>query len=193
MFLARGWHNRTKANLPLGKIGSSIQERLGRLNSELPLRFRHIVALLLSHYQLIESLPLVLAHGDVVPSNILINADSGHLFGLVDWAEAEMLPFGICLYGLEEILGHITAGKQFVYYADAEQARAAFWKIVREEIPELADEHVLKAVMLARDLGILLWHGFAFDDGAINRVVQEGRDWQEICYLDALFGHRTLE
>ena len=111
----------------------------------------------------------------------------------MDWAEAEMLPFGICLYGLEEILGRMTADNQFVYYADAEQARAAFWERFRMEVPLLEDEETFEAVLLARDLGILLWHGFAFDDGAINRVVQEGRDCQEICYLDTLLGRRTIE
>lgn len=97
-----------------------------------------------------------------------------------------MLPFGICLYGLEEILGHINADRQFVYYPDAEDARGVFWERFRAEIPELADGKTMEAVLLARELGILLWHGFAFDDGAINRVVQEERDWMEICYLDAL-------
>ena len=44
---------------------------------------------------------------------------------------------------------------------------------------------MLESVKLARDLGVLLWHGIAFDDGAINRVVQEGRDIEEIHRLDA--------
>jgi hypothetical protein len=186
--LAKAWHNRTKAHLPLGTIGSSIKQRLEHLNTDLPPRFRPAVAHVLSQYHHLHSLPTVLAHGDIVPSNILLDPRTGHLFGLVDWAEAETLPFGICLYGLEEILGHITPKKQFLYYPDAEQARAAFWAKLHAEIPELADEQIFNALLLARELGILLWHGFAFDDGAINRVVQEGRDWQEICYLDTLLG-----
>ena len=133
---------------------------------------------------------MVLAHGDIVPSNILLDPTDGHLFGLVDWTEAELLPFGICLYGLEEILGHMTPENQFIYYPDADQSRAAFWGRFRTEIPQLEDKKTFEAVLLSRDLGILLWHGFAFDDGAINRVVQEGRDCQEICYLDTLFGDR---
>jgi serine/threonine protein kinase len=193
IFLARAWHQRAEISLPPGIIGSSIKQRLEKLCDELPLRFRSIVKHVISQYSLIETLPTVLAHGDIVPSNILLDPTDGRLFGLVDWAEAEMLPFGICLYGLEEMLGHMTADNQFVYYADAEQARAAFWERFRMEIPLLEDEKTFEAVLIARDLGILLWHGFAFDDGAINRVVQEGRDCQEICYLDTLLGHRTIE
>jgi serine/threonine protein kinase len=193
IFLAKAWHQRAEISLSLGTIGSSIKQRLERLHTELPSRFRPVVEHVISQYHLIEALPMVLAHGDIVPSNILLDPTDGHLFGLVDWAEAEMLPFGICLYGLEEILGHMTGDNQFVYYADAEQARAAFWDKFRTEIPLLGDKKTFEAVLLARDLGILLWHGFAFDDGAINRVVEEGRDYQEICYLDTLLGHQRRE
>jgi hypothetical protein len=190
VFLAKAWHQRAQISLPLGMIGSSIKQRLERLHIELPPRFRPIVQHVMSQYHLIEALPMVLAHGDIVPSNILLDPTNGHLFGLVDWAEAEMLPFGICLYGLEEILGHMTAENHFIYYAGAEQSRAAFWERFRMEIPLLKDSKTFEGVLLSRDLGILLWHGFAFDDGAINRVVEEGKDCQEICYLDTLFGDR---
>jgi serine/threonine protein kinase len=190
IFLAKAFHRRAEICLPLGMIGSSIKRRLESLLNELPRRFRPIVKHVMSQYHLIEALPMVLAHGDIVPSNILLDPTNGQLFGLVDWAEAEMLPFGICLYGLEEILGYMTADNQFVYYSDAEESRAAFWERFQTEIPLLGDTKTFEAVLLARELGILLWHGFAFDDGAINRVVEEGRDCQEICYLDTLLGHR---
>jgi serine/threonine protein kinase len=194
IFLAKAWHQRAEISLPLGMIGSSIKQRLEILYIELPPRFRPIVEHVISQYHLIEALPMVLAHGDIVPSNILLDPIDGHLFGLVDWAEAEMLPFGICLYGLEEILGHMTANNQFVYYADADQCRAAFWEKFRTEIPLLRDKKTFEAVLLSRELGILLWHGFAFDDGAINRVVEDGRDSQEICYLDTLLlGHQRRD
>jgi hypothetical protein len=193
IFLSKAWHQRGEISLPLSMIGSSIKQRLERLHVELPPRFRPIVEHVMSQYHLIEALPMVLAHGDIVPSNILLDPTDGHLFGLVDWAEAEMLPFGICLYGLEEILGHMTGDNQFVYYPDAEQSRAAFWEKFRTEVPLLGNKKTFEAVLLSRELGILLWHGFAFDDGAINRVVEEGRDPQEICYLDALLCHQRYD
>ena len=41
-------------------------------------------------------------------------------------------------------------------------------------------------VELVRVLDILLWHGLAYDDGKLNRVVCEGRDDEEIQRLDAM-------
>ncbi len=192
LFLSKSWHKHSNLSLPTGKIGSTVRSRLEVLSKELPPRFQHIAKHILSQLYLTETLPVVLVHGDIVPSNILLDPSTGHLHGLVDWAEAEYLPFGICLYGLEEILGYMTP-KGFVYYTNAEQCRAAFWARLKAEIPELADEETLKAVYLARDLGVLLWHGFAFDDGAIDRVVQERRDCEEIFYLEALLPSRVLE
>jgi hypothetical protein len=184
-FLARAWSRQNNMPLPLGTIGLSIRFRLEKLSIELPLRFRPVASRVLGKLESIEALPWILTHGDIVASNIMINSTTGHLHGFVDWAEAELLPFGTCLYGLEEILGSMT-DEGFVYHAGAEECRAAFWKKLTEEIPALSQQDNLDAVNLARYLGILLWHGFAFDDGAINRVVQEDRDVGEIGYLDAL-------
>jgi hypothetical protein len=189
-FMAQSWLASRNSNLVRGKIGKSIRSRLTLLEEQLPVRFRHVARDLWSKIDAIEALPLVLTHGDLVPSNILLDPDTGHLLGIVDWAEAEELPFGTCLYGLDEILGYVSDGR-FVYHSDAEQARNAFWRRLKAEIPELAHTDIMRAVLLARDLGILLWHGFAFDDGAIDRVVQEGRDDEEICYLDALLFHNV--
>jgi hypothetical protein len=185
VFLARSWHGRDGLNLPPGMVGSSIRARLETLAIELPFRFRAAARRVLSQLHIVEStLPWVLVHGDIVAGNIMLDPSTGRLVGLVDWAEAEPLPFGICLYGLEEIIGYMTASG-FVYHAAAERARAAFWQKLHLEIPDLARPLIRRAVDVARDLGVLLWHGFAFDDGAIDRVVQESRDPVEICYLDA--------
>jgi hypothetical protein len=42
-----------------------------------------------------------------------------------------------------------------------------------------------KAVELARDVGVLLWHGLAWDDGRIDRVVEPGKDENELAHLNA--------
>lgn len=183
-FLSKGWHPGGGERIPLGVVGSSIIPRLQSLSTDLPVRFRPAADGILRQMPLIEVLPWVLMHGDIVPGNIIIEPSSGHLVGLVDWAEAERLPFGICLYGLEEILGEMT-GSGFHYHAHATDLRDIFWGELKKLIPELQQAAVLKAVKLARDLGVLLWHGIAFDNGAIDRVVQEGRDVDEIRRLDA--------
>lgn len=187
LLLGRSWHH-GRENVPKGVVGSSLEARLQMLSTELPVRFRPIAKHLLSRLNLIESLPWVIQHGDLIASNIMSDPSTGHLSGLVDWAEAEILPFGICLYGLEEFLGEMTS-RGFFYCPNATLLREVFWKTLLEHIPELQCN--LTAVSMARDLGVLLWHGIAFDDGKIDRVVQEGRDDVEIAYLDAFLGPLT--
>lgn len=185
VFLAKAWKFPFAVTLPLGKIGSTLRWRLERLGEELPMRFRDVAKYVLENLDVACYILWVLQHGDIVASNIMIDPTSGQLRGLVDWAEAEVLPFGTSLYGLEELLGSMTS-KGFVYDSHAERLRALFYEKLFAEIPELRnDNNMLRALPMARDMGVLLWHGFAFDDGAINRVVEEGRDDSEIAYLDA--------
>jgi len=189
LFLARSWYHR--ADLPpKGKIGSSIVPQLYQLSQKLPYRFRPRARSALKHIHKLDTLPWVLNHGDIVPSNVMVDPMTGRLTGLVDWAEAEVLPFGTCLYGLEELLGTMTQ-TGWTYHHRSECLRTAFWRKLRAEIPELdGNAKVLEAVETAMDVGVLLWHGFAWDDGAIDRVVGEGRDDEEIRYLDAFLNHR---
>ncbi|KAF7948845.1 hypothetical protein EAE96_008028 [Botrytis aclada] len=185
-FLAVGWHRKELISLPRGIVGSSLLSRLELLCKDLPIRFQPLAKRIRKNMQFIESMPWVLTHGDIIPSNIMINPLTRHLTGLVDWAEAEPLPFGTCFYGLEEILGEI-APTGFHYHADATYLRKVFWIELVTLIPELKQDELMRRVRLARDLGVLLWHGIAWDDGAIDRVVMEERDEDadEIRRLDA--------
>jgi hypothetical protein len=171
-------------------------------------RFRPVVVDVLRDLERIEALPWVLTHGDVVSDNIMVEGNGGHhrgtgwwpgtLRGLLDWAESEYLPFGVGLYGAEELFGQSVpqwdgAGQlqsRFAYYPEAGDLRRLFWQELEGAVPPLATDRELRgAVEQARLLGILLWHGFAFDDGKIDRVVQEGRDEGEVQRLDMfLFG-----
>lgn len=54
----------------------------------------------------------MLTHGGLLPANVALDAGSGALRGLVDWAEAEWLPFGVCLYGLEHLCGYVAAAEE---------------------------------------------------------------------------------
>ncbi|KAH9222825.1 hypothetical protein DL95DRAFT_145020 [Leptodontidium sp. 2 PMI_412] len=184
VFLSKSWYRGTVEHRPLGRVGRSIRTRLQSLCTDLPVRFQGKARHVLANLQRIETLPWVLTHGDIVAANIMVDPSSGELTGLVDWAEAEILPFGVCLYGLEELLGEITP-TGFQDCSDARILRDLFWAELKRHIPALGWSHTLEAVKLARDLGVLLWHGIAFDDGAIDRVVQEGRDIEEIQRLDS--------
>ncbi|GAB1734338.1 hypothetical protein NU195Hw_Modified_594t1 [Hortaea werneckii] len=143
----------------------------------------------------LDAIPVGLNHGDFLPSNILVDPKSWRIKSYIDWAEAEVLPSGICLYGLEHILGYIEdaddSGRsvmpQFVYYEQAEELRRIFWEEFGQLVPAVKGTDVRKALDLSRDVGILLWKGFAWDDGTIDRVVNLKDDLGEVACLEAWF------
>ncbi|UNI14228.1 hypothetical protein JDV02_000880 [Purpureocillium takamizusanense] len=177
-----------------GRVGASLAWRLRLLQGlrdDEPLA-QHISAVT-QHLDNIAALPWCLTHGDLMPSNVLVDPASGRLTGLVDWAEGEWLPLGLGLYGLEELLGADVAGRGFEYFDDHEELRRRFWNRFatlggcsrggggggdgRRRRLVLGGE---ESVAMSRRLGILLWRGIAFDDGRIDRVVEPGRDDNEI-------------
>lgn len=216
-FIAQGWHStfkslpkrNTRADSPMddnsdmlsqcaGRVGSSIVARLEKLSDELPDEpLRQIAAGILRRLRMIEEYLVVLNHGDLIPSNVLVDEDTWEVTGVVDWAEAEYLPFGTCLYGLELLLGHLTpipssptqshdlaaagTSPSFTYVENASGLRNAFWRCLIEAVPEIGSRQ--EDVRTMRDMGVLLWYGYAWDDGAINRVVNEADDPIEMASL----------
>jgi hypothetical protein len=173
-------------DLRLGTVGSSMHARLFKILSGLPGHFIPALTRVQGKFHRILELPFVLTHGDLLPSNVMIHPETGRLSGLVDWAEAEWLPFGVGMYGLEELLGEDADGTGFHYYPDASKLRELFWTEIQKALPMPYNTLVLmEDVKMAQLLGILLWHGIAFDDGRLNRVVQVGTDDAEIQKLDA--------
>ncbi|KAI8963933.1 hypothetical protein F5Y11DRAFT_127614 [Daldinia sp. FL1419] len=172
-------------------VGSSLRWRMELMAKNLPIRFRGIAKSVLADLSEIEALPWVLSHGDFLPSNIMVCPKSGKLLGLLDWAEAEYLPFGVGMYGLQELLGEDKDG-HFVYYPDAKRLRNLFWTELLSALPELSrDARSAALIRKAQILGIFLWHGIAFDDGKLNRTVEEGKDDGEIERLDAFLLSRS--
>jgi hypothetical protein len=175
-----------------GKVGSTIVHRLEKLSAELPdAQLRERAEDTLRIVQHMTDYPVVLNHGDLIPSNILVDERTWEITGLVDWAEAELLPFGTCLYGLEHLLGYMAppspdSPTSFVYFNDAAGLRELFWNCLFDAVPGLC--HREKGVKAVRDLGVLLWHGIAWDDGAINRVVNQVEDVEELAKLRAFLG-----
>lgn len=172
-----------------GKVGSTLISRLERLASELPdACLRKRARETMRAVQRMEDYLVVLNHGDLIPSNILIDHNTWEITGLVDWAEAEYLPFGTCLYGLEHLLGDISpalpeSAPKWSYLNGAMQLRELFWARLIDAVPEL--EARMDDVRLMRDVGVLLWHGIAWDNGAIDRVVNDVDDVEELVKLRA--------
>ncbi|KAK4639493.1 hypothetical protein QC761_708775 [Podospora bellae-mahoneyi] len=196
-----------------GKVGGSLEGRLVMLSEGLPARFRPFVSPVLGELAGIVELPWVLTHGDFSADNVMVRLESAEkgkergkgrsrggekskrefrLKGVIDWAEAEFLPFGTGLYGLESVLGHLdrlnTSNEEEV--GGRSRLREIFWSELASLIPQLkTDEEFYERVKLASLMGVLFWHGIAFDNGALDRVVEEGRDDEEIGLLDEiLFG-----
>ncbi|KAK1983728.1 hypothetical protein LZ30DRAFT_587692 [Colletotrichum cereale] len=221
---ADAWRGRRDGrDVVKGKVGGSRRWRLEILVEGLPRELRGVARRAMGELAEVEgSLPWVVTHGDLVPDNILVHPPpseggdgagwrrrremrerAGGLVGLIDWAEAEWLPFGVGMYGLEEVLGedvpveddsHGTcdgAGTtRFEYYAEAGALRSLFWDEVGRVV---GDEEVIRRARLAQVLGVLLWRGIAFDDGALGRVVDEERDWWDMQRLRIwLFGEGGL-
>lgn len=192
-----------------GKVGSRLTWKLSRLVQELPsaaLR-AHAAAALAALHRVRTLLPVVLNHGDLCASNLLVDARGFELKGVVDWAEAEELPFGTCLYGLEYLLGYLATtrevgrerdgggrrgrgrGREWVYYECAASLRRTFWDALEEEVPGLGESKEMReAVRLARAVGVLLWYGYAWDEGRIDRVVDWENDEVECVCLEAFLG-----
>lgn len=216
-FVAIGWKHRIAAASDPdkvdwefdGRVGTSMRWRLEQMRAYLPQRFRSEVQRVLDDFDNIKALPWVLTHGDVVPANIMVKKDDDDewtITGFLDWAEAEFLPFGVGLYGLEELLGENdqTTG-HFEYYPEAPKLRDLFWSRLAFELqdqssssrPSTASQIPSRQVMeSAQVLGVLLWHGIAFDDGRLDRVVDECRDKEEVRRLDLFFssiGHVLQE
>lgn len=188
-----------------GKVGSTIISRLQKLALQLPdaqLR-AHASATLTAFLRLPAHHPVVLTHGDLIPSNILVDPETWEVTGLVDWAEAEYLPFGMCLYGVEGVLGYLSPASSaspeqqqtWTYVENAAELREMFWKRLVEEVGALVEgwreeksERWREDVRVVRDVGVLLWYGFAWDGGRIERVVEEKRDEGEVVCLRAFLG-----
>ncbi|KAI4632676.1 hypothetical protein J4E80_000033 [Alternaria sp. BMP 0032] len=172
-----------------GKVGSTMISRLERLASKLPdAHLRERARETMRAIQRMEDYPVVLNHGDLIPSNILVDQNTWEITGLVDWAEAEYLPFGTCLYGLEHLLGTISLDPaksvpKWTYFNGATQLRKLFWSRFFDAVPE--SEARMGHVRVMRDVGVLLWHGIAWDDGAIDRVVNDLDDVEELVKLRA--------
>lgn len=184
-----------------GRVGGSLRWRLEQMHAHLPVRFRHVTNSFLNSLEKITSIPWVLTHGDIVPANIMVEPSKSNpgrlnLTGLLDWAEAEYLPFGVGLYGLEELLGETGADGRFSHYAEQGELRGLFWTQLEAELSCLGfalNDSSRAIVDAAHALGVLLWHGFAFDGGRLDRVVQEGVDDEEILRLDLFFaGHGLM-
>lgn len=107
----------------------------------------------------ILSLPMVLLHQDFGSSNIIVDEATCHLVGVIDWAEAEVCPFGLNLYSLQSLTGKLHLRNGWTRFEDYNTLQDVFWERFKREVGSLSDDQ-FRSIKLARVLGLLLDSGF---------------------------------
>jgi len=139
--------------------------------------------------------PWVLTHQDLSGMNILVDPDTGHITGVVDWADATIEPFGMALWGLESVLGcsgpngwsYFGSDPSYSYFGsdpsyshfgcNPSRSRALFWKTLLTEIKCIISDKCRYAVNEVRTLVVLHRYGFHWENGTWNPV-------KDTAYLD---------
>jgi hypothetical protein len=164
-------------------VQESFMSKLQLLAHTLPSRFSDSVEELSNNVSLLfpEGYPAVLTHGDLSEMNFLVDSETGHLTGVIDWAEAGILLFGCALWGLENILGFMDR-HGWHYFDSYQELEDLFWRSFKDSVGETLDRK-WRAIQVARRIGILFRYGFRWDEALRERVLVENDSGMK--YLDA--------
>ncbi|KAF4454064.1 Protein kinase-like domain protein [Fusarium austroafricanum] len=141
------------------KVRERLVRELGILLKALPVRLHRITKKCIDSIDDILSLPMVLLHRDFSAFNIMVDQRSSHLVGVIDWAEAEIGPFGLDLHFLQSITGKLHYEKGWTRYDDYDSLQQVFWTTFKDEVGGLSDDRI-EAIQLSRITGLLLSEGF---------------------------------
>lgn len=127
----------------------------------------HIATVLRPRVHLLETLPAVLTPYDFAQINILVD-DSGHLTGVIDFDDAGIEAFGMCIWGLYEcFFGEMDNGKWSFYDTVADDGsreahtvrqvlESTFWgSLWANTPPGLKQADAEQAVMVSLSVGII--------------------------------------
>ncbi|CRG88971.1 hypothetical protein PISL3812_06006 [Talaromyces islandicus] len=135
------------------------EEELGLLLTSLPDRFHPLIQKTLNSLPAILSLPMVLLHKDFGMCNIMVDESSCNLIGVIDWAEAEIAPFGLNLHSHQRLISNIHLKNGWIRYDDYTVLEEIFWSTFSNDAGGL-DDQTIKTIRSARILGLLLSSGF---------------------------------
>ncbi|CAK7207610.1 hypothetical protein SEUCBS139899_010420 [Sporothrix eucalyptigena] len=137
-FFALSWKN--PQNLDEAKkndMRKRLKVELELLQRYLPKRFKPIVQRSLETLpDIFSTLPTVLSHQDFGACNVLVDSASCELMGVVDWAEAEIAPFGLNLHSYQRFLGAVNLRTGWSRYDDYAATEEAFWDTFCKESGE---------------------------------------------------------
>ncbi|OAR05885.1 hypothetical protein LLEC1_05663 [Akanthomyces lecanii] len=184
-FFAAPWHNHelpsSASATDRAELYARYRDDLEQLHSGLPGRFSSTLESLL---ETLPSLfqpdwPMVPNHTDLLENNIHVDSATGHITGIVDWADADISPFGASLEGLESLLGQRTlSGWRWV--AGSAVLRQRFWAAF---VADVGPDMSMVNVEAARLVGIFMKFGFVWVE-ELRRPVGEGSS--ELAFLEAL-------
>ncbi|TDZ18785.1 hypothetical protein Cob_v008416 [Colletotrichum orbiculare MAFF 240422] len=167
---------------------SSHQQKLLVLLNSLPKAYGRLLSFCLNNLDAAfhAEMPWALTHGDLCDTNIMIDSESGELTGIIDWAEGDVLPFGMALWGLETLLGYMDVGQgRWVYYSQREEMEKLFWHYFLEDAGPVSGAQG-RGISVIRLIGIFFRHGFKFD-GA--KIVPKDGSWDLSFLQGQLLGH----
>jgi hypothetical protein len=138
---------------------STYKRELRLLLASLPGRFHSVIQRCLDSLPAIFSLPMVLLHKDFGDCNIMVDRETCHLVGVIDWAEAEIGPFGTNLHSLQTLMSKLHLRNGWIRYQDYDALQETFWRVFSEESGGL-DNDTVRAIKSARIVGQLRSRGF---------------------------------
>ena len=102
---------------------------------------------------------MVLEHQDLFSCNIMVDESTCHLVSVIDWAEAEICPFGFNLCSLEVTTGKLHLRNGWTRYEDYDALQKTFWGRFEQEVGAISAQQI-HTIKMARVLGVLLRYGF---------------------------------
>ncbi|KAE8446278.1 hypothetical protein EG329_012364 [Mollisiaceae sp. DMI_Dod_QoI] len=164
-FFAQSWkHPQPKTNEMVEKIHSGFSQKLELLATNLPSRHHRLVQHCQKNLQYLSlpEIPWTITHGDLCDTNLLVDSLTGTLTGVPDWAEAEVLPFGLALWGLQTLLGSMDeAESRWLYFSEYASLESIFWAEFTKNIASLSEKQWM-GIRIGHLLGLLCRHGFKF-------------------------------
>ena len=89
----------------------------------------------------------------------MVNEKSCNLVGVIDWAEAEVAPFGLNLHSHQRLISKVHLKNGWVRYDDYTILEEIFWNTFSEEAGGLSNK-IIGDIKSAKIVGLLLSRGF---------------------------------
>ena len=116
--------------------------------------------------------------------NFLINSITGDITGIVDWAEARVLPFGFSLWALENIFGCMDS-EGWRYYDNRRELEDLFWQTFSEGATgSSASDLDWQLIRVVRMAGLFYRYDLIMDGKNVKGVVGHANA-SSLAYLDA--------